>query len=299
MEGLGHSLLEEDSCFMVFNSFEQSPYWGDALLPQVIRQALRQLLPQAKPQWVNIPPWLCDNCLADPQIGVPSAMVFQKVQSQHVWHTSMDTPDRISGDALRFLADVCAAFLSVAAGGEDLRADRLTLTARHVLDLLKKGFSRSAGPPQSINNAETGAYWLEKSRAYVRSALRLGPEKSTAEFREIDRLLRGKLAERGIARPAFRKPRTDLEKKLASMVPARRVFGNLTLRRLRGRAAREAERFETAYSMAFNAPVFWMDGERSCHDIYRRLIQEREAIPLELFHDFCIFLKDNGYIAFA
>ena len=81
------------------------------------------------------------------------------------------------------------------------------------------------------------------------------------------------------------------------MIPSRNVFGNLTFRSLTGAARREAAAFETAYSMAFNAFVFWMDGTRSAFDVYRRVVQEREAVSLRAYHAFCLFLEANGFIS--
>jgi len=297
MEGLGHALDDPNACLMLFNTYEHSPHWGDALLPHVARHALKQLLPGATPRTTVSPPWLCDNCLADPQIGIPTPMVIQKGGGRDVWHTSMDTPNRMSGEALRALAGIGAAYLHVAASEEPgVLADRTELTLRHVLRILKRGFDCATGGTRPVDNAETAAYWLEKSQAYLRSALGVGPSSRAREAGACDRRLRDALKRCWSGRPSFKKPQSTLEKKLAKMIPARRVFGNLTLRKLRGKAAREAEKYETAYSMAYNAPVFWMDGKRSCHDIYRRLVQEREAIPLEVFHDFCLFLQGNGYI---
>jgi hypothetical protein len=280
---------------MLFNSYEHSPYWGDALLPHVARLALDSLAPSSKPKCVVRPPWLCDNCLADPQIGVPSPMVIQEGGTRGVWHTSMDRPSRMSGEALRLLAGIGAAYLYAAANeGPGVVEDRTQLTLGHVLGTLKAGFLTAAGGPRTVDNAETAAYWLEKSQAYLRSAL--GPSPKGKKAGEYDRLLRDALGKHWAGRPAFKKPETELERKLARIVPERKVFGNLTFRKLRGKAAKGAAKFETAYSMAFNAAVFWMDGQRTGHDICRRLIQERGAVTPEVLHEFCLFLKRNGYI---
>jgi hypothetical protein len=224
-------------------------------------------------------------------------MVIQQGGGPGVWHTSMDRPNRMSGEALRLLAGIGAAYLYAAANeSPGVLEDRVELTLGHVLGTLKTGFPQASGSLRAVDNAETAAYWLEKSQAYLRSALGLEPSSKEKKAGEYDRRLRDALGKHWAGRPAFKRPETELERKLARMVPERKVFGNLTFRKLRGKAAREAARFETAYSMAFNAAVFWMDGRRTCHDICRRLAQERGAIAPAVLHEFCLFLKRNGYI---
>ncbi|MBI2195157.1 MAG: hypothetical protein HYU36_24520 [Planctomycetes bacterium] len=279
MEGVGIPVTTPGSTLLVGRTFEPLPSFANPLLEEVSRRTMAHFrMPQTRLRFPT--PFLCDNCLSDPQIGAPITMFIQSDGKKPLWHTSLDRPEKLEEHSLHFHATLAGAFLYAAASGHPKVTREIAgLSVRDAAERLKKHLT-----DHRLD------YFASQGLATLQSLNSLLPASPLRrKFLELCRRSRpGK---------AGHPPLTALERRADSWIPSRRVFGPITLRLLPPRLRRAGAGFQTAYSPKWNAPLFWADGRRTVLEIYRNLVIERPGYNLEEIIGFFHFLRKAGFVS--
>jgi len=257
-----------------------------------------------------------DSFVADPTIGVPSVSIIGI--PDRYYHSSMDTPDKVSPKTLDQIGLVLATYLYFLANSgpreaawlaQESAAQAMSAIAEeagvHIRSLHK-------GDPKSVlgQASERLAFLAERHGRAVASALRFSQDASvTAKVERLrgdlqaaaDAALQGVRAAAEETKGGPVKVATpelsDLQVRASKMVPKRCVVGPLTLETLPLRA-KGPFRWEPSWSAPHNDYVIWADGKRSLLEIFRcrHLESGRKDANLQEIVDYFEFLAEHGYV---
>lgn len=228
--------------------------------------------------------------LSDPTVGVPTAMLIQ--WPDRFYHTSADTPDKISAETLRAIAMAAGAViytlaradesdLKLAADivGQSLRKDAISKIAR---------FSQSDAPLWISLEYEAGvlleygrkvlsglASFLPKSKSLqrrVRGHMKAYTKCVKAEA-EVCNLPSIAATARKRARDRMRKHSDAVARRLSPGPVYPELALSKTTKRRRSQYARWRRR-EAKADLIWVLSLFWADGERSVTDISRLIAAE-------------------------
>lgn len=137
-----------------------------------------------------------DNAMGEPAVGVPTTIVMQCPDK--VYHTSLDTPDVCSRDAIARLGQALGTYTGFMAAAREPQLDHLLdATYAYAADTLTK-----AAPPRAAESADDTSgrcgYLLERERQRLRHILRLVTDHGPSPFAA------GADAEAGALRPEDR-----------------------------------------------------------------------------------------------
>lgn len=143
--------------------------------------------------------------LSDPAVGVPTVMLIQ--WPDRFYHTSLDTPDKVSPKMLALVANLaaCSAYFAASAGEREARWLAAETTAQAKAELLKLiqerlGQALAAEDEKEVQRlarrlAREGSYLADRGGRALDSILRLVPLDLADEQREL-----AEFAERELAR---------------------------------------------------------------------------------------------------
>lgn len=273
---------------------------------------------------------ICDNLYADPMIGVPVPSLIQ--HPDIVWHSSVDTVDRIDPPALKQVATLAATYLYfvadagykeaswLASGMATKGMERMGAYREHLLVGVSRDLGAKPSPekPERLWNRfeEDMVYRLDRELEALYSTLRLVDAEDRSEMERYVGDLAEEITASGetMRRSAERtvhtwtqrvggvflrqerdRPRTPDEEEADRIVPVRTVFGSLTFFPLPAERCGRS-RWDPYYHYALNCPLFWADGERSLLEIYRLVEKELGKADLRDLLEYVRFLVDRGYM---
>ena len=253
---------------------------------------------------------LCDAFVADSTIGAPAVSIIGL--PDRFYHSSLDTPDKVSPRTLEQIGGMLATyiyFLADAGPGEagwlaeEAAARGRQEIAREAGQCLHR--LRSEGDGRVLATMEERfAKLAERGSAAVESALSFARDERLE--RTVVRLqdsirgaaeaglrdIRDTAGELGVEAQAAEGPAAELVEKASRLVPERKVVGPLTLEPL---ALREKGPFR--WSPGWCAPhhnyLLWADGRRSLLEIWENA--DRGADLREIVEYF-EFLAERGYV---
>jgi len=267
-------------------------------------------------RWHRRPYGVCDSFVADPTIGVPSVSIMGI--PDRFYHSSLDTPDKVSPGTLDQTGLVLAAYLYFLANAGPEAAGWL---AEETAAQGREAIAREAGRFIRRVQAEGGAAALEEARerlAHLADRRRVAVESVLGFGRDrrlvakVERLqetvkraaetaaqqVQAAAEERTGEHLARREaPMGEVEKRAAEMVPERAVVGPLTLEPLVLRAEGPF-RWAPSWAAPHNDFLIWADGERSVLEIWKRgcLESGRREVDLREILEYFEFLARHRYV---
>jgi hypothetical protein len=258
---------------------------------------------------------ICDSFVADPTIGVPSVSIIGI--PDRFYHSSLDTPDKVSAKTLDQTGLVLATYIYLLADAGPETAGWLAEEAasrgRRVIAREGERFIREALAGDADEALAKGKkrlpFLAEQQNVAVASALRFGRDEKVVS--KVKRLQEGlgrsvvdalfDLAETAVERVGELQKREEpapgeIEKKAEGMVPKRSVVGPLTLEPL---LLKEEGPFRWAPSWCapHNDVLIWADGKRSILEICKCAhLESGRRIDLEEIVEFFEFLAEKGYV---
>lgn len=297
LDGLGRDIIKDNAPLGVHGTPEANPAYTDALLAAITDTYLNGK--GRRRMWKMFPFTSGDSLPSDPWFDVPMPYLYQPVPS--IWHSSIDTPEQLSADSLKWSAVIGATYLwfLANAGRKEMRwvAEE---TARHYRKRLV-GFKGTDDRLQHLRDCGTKAVGsvsklaVKKETRCLASWLKRLKRDIQVQYKlEKDRL---KLPGHNPKYDHEKKWMTKQQKEAARLVPIRRVPGLLTLQTLPEEAKADC-RWGPAYQTLVQ-PILWTDGERTILDIARKIYFETGKKPdLADLMDIFYFLDKYGYIEF-
>lgn len=244
--------------------------------------------------WRTVPFDTTDSVIADPTIGVPMPWLGEMVSS--LWHSSLDTPEKIDPAALARAGSVAATYLYAVANASTPEVEGL---AREVYRDATALVSRAAAEGGGGNGrtARRLHYLVGRGSQALASCARLDPTDEMARVSaELAAQLAAQVADRAAAPVA---PEAPAAAGPGSSVPVRKVAGGLSLGGLPHDAWPAAQRATNGENPRWSAllccALYWADGRRSIDEI-RELVQEEfGTLSVDLLQYFT-FLAQYGYI---
>jgi hypothetical protein len=296
MDGLGRDIIKDHAPLGIHGTPDANPAYPDALLAAIAEAYLKD---KGRFRMWKMFPFTASNSLSsDPWFDAPMPYLYQPVSV--IWHTSIDTPDGLSADSLKWSAVIGATYLWFLANAGPGEITWLAgETARYYRGRLVD-FAGDDARLQHLCNCGTKA---------VDSVLKLarGKEKQFLVPR-LERLKRGLHSQYNLERnrPKATEPhpareseagwKKSLKKEAARLVPIRRIPGLLTLHTL-PEEARANCRWGPGYH-ALLQPILWTDGKRSILEIARAIYCETGETPdLKDLIDSFRFLEQYGYVS--
>jgi hypothetical protein len=267
-------------------------------------------------RWRTAPYTICDSFIADPTIGVPSVSIIGI--PDRYYHSSLDTPDKISPASLDRVGLVLAAYLTFLANAGPREAAWLAeeAAAQARIEIAQDAgrFIRrlQAESPEAVlcEAADRLSFLAERHGRAVASARRFASDAGMAA--KVDRLRRDLHAAADTALDGVRaaaeevtgerietvaSEMTDLEVVASQIIPKRRIVGPLTLEPLMLKA-KGPFRWQPSWAAPHNDVLTWIDGQRSVLDIYRCACLEsgKRGADLQEIVDYINFLAEHGYV---
>ena len=270
------------------NPHAQASY-TDTLIERIARQHL------PRDTWRTAPFDTTDAVIADPTIGVPTPWLGEMVSS--LWHSSLDTPEKIDPATLGREGSVAATYLFTAANagasdaawlaGEVYRDWAATLGQVRADDRADEPEDGRAAPGDK--KARRLAYLRDRGRHAVVSCATLDSTPETAQtLADLDARL---TAEAPLIPPG---PGVT-----SGWTPVRTVTGGLSFGGLPRAAWPDAERVtggeNPRWSAALCCALYWADGRRNVAEIRALMQQELATLDLDLAEYFT-FLAEHGYV---
>jgi len=306
------------------NPHAQASY-TDVLLQRIMEQQLRA------GEWALAPFDTTDAVIADPSIGVPTPWLGE--MTSHLWHSSLDTPDKIDPQRLAQEGGVAAGYLYATANAT---SQDMVWLAGEVYQEVNKSLQQAASTFAVEGQADLAvlnhAWWksdrrirylADRGRQALQSCVGLDrPPELIKSLAELTRQLDGQtekhlqavehmIANRAGDQPlraaeqGWSPPKTAAlgprEAKAAGLVPSRQVIGGLSLGSLPPAAWSEAMTVTRGqnprWSRLLCCALYWVDGRRTLLEVKDLAEQELGALDVDLF-DYFYFLERHGYIRF-
>lgn len=298
---------------------ESAPSFADVLLERLMRELVGEEDPLFR--WRMRPYTICDNLLSDPMIRVPTPALI--TLPDRFYHSSLDTPDKVSPETLRKVGLTITTYLYflAAAGPTEARWLAEEVTSAGGQDLIEEAgrFIRRALEAGSdadrigrllFDATERLKYIQDRRIEALRSVSHLVGDDESLDLRRLEREIE-EASHRAYHRVTgaisgaceadlLEVPIPELsaiERKAASIIPERLKLGVLTLETLPPREEGEY-RWKPGWIAPHNLRLFWADGQRSLLEIHRLSSQESGPIDLGELVDYFEFLADHGYVRF-
>jgi len=266
-------------------------------------------------RWRTQPYGVCDSFVADPTIGVPSVSIIGI--PDRFYHSSMDTPDKVSPATLDKTGLVLATYLYFLANAGPKEAAWLAeeAAAQGKAQIAQMGgaFARDlndGNASEIVANASDRLRFLaERHGRAVASSSRFGE----AGGAKVDRLkaeladaaasaissVKSAASESGDVVKIADDHRNDLQERAARITPRRLVVGPLTLEPLLLKSSGPF-RYDPHWCAPYDDFLMWADGDRSILEIYRcaQLEAGRTAGDLAILVDYFEFLAEHDYVSF-
>lgn len=299
------------------NPHAQASY-TDVLLGRIMEQHL------SAGEWARAPFDTTDAVIADPSIGVPTPWLGEMTSS--LWHSSLDTPDKLDAQRLAQEGAMTASYLYAIANAT---AEDMAWLAGEVYQEARESLKQAANAFVLEGQAEAAAlnqawwkssqrihYLRDRGRQALGSCADLESSPGLVELlTELTRQLDGETQqhlqalERMIARragyqgwsPPKMAPPAPQEAKAAGLVPSRKVIGGLAFGSLPPAAWAEALAVTRGqnprWSRLLCCALYWVDGRRTLLEVRDLLEQELGPLDVDVF-DYFYFLERHGYIRF-
>ena len=267
-------------------------------------------------RWRTRPYGVCDSFIADPMIGVPSVAIIGI--PDRFYHSSMDTPDKVSPTTLQRIGLVLATdlYFLADAGPKEAAwlAEEVAAQAKSGIVDVASGYIRQLQEeaPESLlrEAAERLVFLAERQGGAVASVLRFAQD--AAVMAKVERLKGDLRTAADVALEGVRAAAEDmaggpvemltpelseLEVRASQMVPKRCVVGPLTLEPLPLRA-QGPFRWEPWWAAPHNDYLVWADGQRTLLEIFRctHLESGSKGGELQEIVDYFEFLAEHGYV---
>ncbi|MGQ9477448.1 MAG: DUF4910 domain-containing protein [Candidatus Bipolaricaulia bacterium] len=267
--------------------------------------------------------------LSDPTVGVPTVMLIQ--WPDRFYHTSLDTPDKVSPKMLHLAGSLaaCSAYFVAHAGEREARWLAAEVVAQAKAELLKLAQGRlgealAADDEDAVRRAaerlvQGGRYLADRGAKALESALRLAPFDLSDERRELLEFAEHELARarelisrqtrvRLTARPKGEAKLEPWEEQAEKLVPRRRYRGPIAqiqpyLRKLsweeREAWHRLRKDFKDKPGILPTLALYWADGRRSLAEIIDLVELESSERAGEWLVRHFELLEKMGLIEFA
>ena len=270
------------------NPHAQASY-TDTLIERIARQHL------PRNTWRTAPFDTTDAAIADPTIGVPTPWLGEMVSS--LWHSSLDTPEKIDPATLGREGSVAATYLFTVANAG---ASDATWLAGEVY----RDWTATLGQVRADDRAdepEDGRAALGDTKARRLSYLRDRGRHALASCATLD------------STPETAQTLADLDAQLTAeaplippepgvmsgWTPVRTVTGGLSLGGLPRASWPDAERVtggeNPRWSAALCCALYWADGRRRLTEIQELTQHELATLNVDLAEYFA-FLAQHGYV---
>ncbi len=277
----------------------------------------RPVRPDREPYWLSVERgyWGNDCFVSDPTIGIPTIGLIE--WPDRFYHSSTDTPDKLSETTLARSGALVGAIALAAATLEEPEARRLCyrMAARAIADLeraalpffaeLGAGSPESSEPPASRLDRRL-RHLVARERGALESVSELLPGRDVAWLKRLIGSL-GSDLERAAERlrerfgreaqqpaPAPPKRLSGIERRAAVTIPRRTVAGPVRFRRLGASAKRKLDRIQKK-GVPTNL-LLWIDGRRTVAEIVERCMGEGGTADLRNVLSYLDLLADHGYL---
>ena len=273
LDNVGTKDCEE---ILLYPNFTANPAYTDFFLADI----LKWISPQAsfgcklKGSTVN------DNVLGEPLIDAPTPVLI--AAPVRYWHTSLDTPDKLSDETLKWVGIAAAIYVYFIANADYSEARWL---AELVLLQLKaqKEFSR---------------YALGK---YLDSVLRLVAGRSRENLKKEVKAMKVSLGKRAAAEIFSKPPVEETERECAKLIPRKEFLGFVGFDDLNAAELAEYARINHGSPgwispEALNLALFYSDGTRNLNEISLLVKEEFKEVDIQWLLENFLFLKKRGLL---
>ena len=290
MDSLGLDPLKYDAPIGIHCTPDSNPSYVDTLLEEIAKSYVANN--RNLPIWKLFPFAGCDGLPSDPYFDIPMPYLYQPCSA--IWHTSIDTPERLMPESLKWSAVVGATYLYFLANAGYQEAIWL---AEEVCGRYKKRF-------MSIKEKECLHYQKEQGIQVLNSVTKLLSDKDKKKFKPLLNILAKDfnthvaIEEKRIEKIEKKeKPpkMTLLEKRASHMIPTRLIPGILTLQTL-PEEIKDNCKWGPGYQVLAK-PILWTDGKRSLLEIARLLhLETNTETDLKDLIECYEFLEKYGYV---
>jgi hypothetical protein len=271
-------------------------------------------------RWRKAPYTIGDSFIGDPTIGVPSVSIIGL--PDRFYHSSLDTPDKVSPATLEQTGLVLAVYLYflASAGPREAAwlAEEAAAQARAEIAAVAGEYVRrlQGEAPEVVLGEAAGRlpFLGQRHERAVASALRFGDDArvrakverlkgdlEAAAAAALQRVQAAAAETAGRAVEVARPELGELEARASRMVPRRCVAGPLTLEPLLLQAEGPLpwqQRWPPWWAAPHNDALLWADGKRSVLEIWRCTQWEsgRRGADLAEIVDYFAFLAAHGYV---
>lgn len=212
-----------------------------------------------------------DNSVTDPALAAPCpALIHLRDQ---FYHSSEDTPDKVSVDTLKRVGASMACYLHLCASMDEKEAREI---AALCLDYAAERFKAEARAGLTCGKLD---YLLKRETERLKSLVTL----PVADLRLFEmELFKIVNALKGHPVKERHKEPDGLVKTASALIPVRRIFGPLTFDHI-PMEKRRRMKFQPAWSGKWNLPLFWADGKRDLYEIYLNASMESGPYTLKDF----------------
>jgi hypothetical protein len=289
---------------------------SDAL--EGVRDAFaRPVRPDREPYWLAVERgyWGNDCFVSDPTIGIPTIGLIE--WPDRFYHSSADTPDKLSETTLARSGALVGAIALVAATVDETGAAQLCyrIAGRGIAELERSALpffaELGAGTPGSGDLPASRLdrrlrHLVARERGALESVSELLPGGNVPRLKRLIGSLGSDLEraaeslgerfrrEAGRTAPEARRRPSAAERRAAEAIPRRTVMGPVRLRRLDARAKRRLERIQKR-GVPTNL-LLWIDGKRTVAEIIERCMGEGAKPDLRSVLAYLDLLADHGYV---
>ncbi len=272
-----------------------NPHAQASYTDTLIERIARQMLPHDT--WRTAPFDTTDAVIADPTIGVPTPWLGEMISS--LWHSSLDTPEKIDPATLGREGSVAATYLysvanADAPGAAWLAGEVYRDWAARLGDAAVEGGTGELEEDQAGRRRYLRRRYLrERGRHALASCAALDRTSETTQA--IANLAARLTAEAPSVPPA---PASG-SGAAPDWSPVRKITGGLSLGGLTQEAWPDAERAtggeNPRWSAALCCALYWADGRRTLAEIQELMQHEFETLNVDLVEYFT-FLAQRGYV---
>ena len=301
MDALGLDPLKYDAPIGIHCTPDSNPSYVDILLEEIAKS---YLTPKR-----HLPVWKLfsfaggDSLPSDPFFNIPMPYLYQPCHT--IWHTSIDTSEKLLPESLKWSAVVGATYLYFLANSGYKEASWL---AEKVCEKYQKKLVSVKAPDKSGNYKFSCSRSIHRAKHYQRdrgmqalnSTRKLLTDKEKKKIKPTLSILTKDInSQTTVLRkePKIKKSKklTSLEKKASKMIPKRLIPGILTLQTL-PEEMKDSCKWGPGYQVLVK-PILWTDGKRNILEIAELLhLETNREIDLKDLVDCYEFLEKYGYV---
>jgi len=309
---------------------DSAPAYAEHLAWALLQRYVRTVDPTMRVA-TTLDNWYIDDCItADPMVGCPNFLWVQL--PDRFYHSSQDTPDKLSSRTLHITGTAAGAYvhyLATAQSNEALwlatiaeadiqvdLAERTSAVIRAAAAELQTGESLGR---VAFDGKELIAYRLDRGLRTLPTVMELVPKKdrarvSTAVEAAAERLkaqagcqtnrlssaLQAMAVARGVSPIApYTRPEYPSAARAKSLIPTRKVLGTLTLVDAPVPIP-EGRSWNFTWSWRANTPWWWADGKRDVYEIARRsALETKREFTEEYLEDVLAQFEFFGQCGYA